>query len=930
MKRFHQLASAVLGKVSLRLLSRAFCGLLLIVGIVAPGAAQSIFVTNTAGIEPAQVSKFSPTGTAINYSFLTFYNDSVPAVAYYGGYIYVAVNNTIGKYNASTAAQDSTFAFAGTGSVIGVAVSGNLLFATDGVSWVGVYNATTGAAIKTQLAAINFPEFAAAALDGQGNVDVYVTSWGVGGSKSGSVQKLSVSSTGVLQSGPTALVGTLNYPQGIALSENGQTVYWVIPSTYSNNALGEVDSYDITTGVLTAPMTNLSNMPGEPWDIACNGPDLLITVQYLDAVDEYTIATQQYNPNFIGGQLNFPRGIAVGGWVYNPYGFPAHAMPYGALFMGAKATSWGTTTNGGSNNVGSVFRMASDGKLTTLHNFDTKDGANPYAGLTQASNGEFYGTTLKGGAYNAGTVFAMSSSGALKTLHSFSGTDGSNPYAGLLQGSSGSFYGTTLKGGANKVGTVFEITPGGELTTLHSFSGTDGASPYAGLVQGANGNLYGTTYGGGSNNGGTVFQIDTSGELTALYNFCSQNNCTDGTSPAAGLAQGTDGNFYGTTYGGGANNGGTVFQLTSNGTLTTLYSFCAQGGSSCVDGQYPSAALVQGNDGNLYGTTSAGGANALGTIFNITPSGKLTTFYTFDGTAGANPEGALIQNFDGTFYGTAAAGGAKNGGTIFNLSAGLLPFVETSPTSGRAGTAVKIVGAGLTGATSVTFNGTPAKFKVVSSYEITTTVPKGATTGPVQVITPNAMFLSNVPFQVPNGGCVGGGSVTIYSNLGSTKDAFDYTDGWLVSGPSSPLGFQQWLGYPFTPTENHNATEIEAAAFYYSGDGQAGNTFNFGIWSDSNGAPGTELNGTDVSNLPAWTGTSGDCCNTQNAAIPSTPLTAGTQYWVVLSTDGSGTNSLGIWDYVYNDASGAMAYNQGAGWSTQQATTSAFAVCGSS
>jgi hypothetical protein len=145
------------------------------------------------------------------------------------------------------------------------------------------------------------------------------------------------------------------------------------------------------------------------------------------------------------------------------------------------------------------------------------------------------------------------------------------------------------------------------------------------------------------------------------------------------------------------------------------------------------------------------------------------------------------------------------------------------------------------------FNGAQANFKVVSNFEITTTVPTGATTGPVQVVTPNGIVSSAVPFQVPSTACSGGSNVVIYNNLGSPTDAFDYTNGWLVSGPSSPLGNQQWLAYPFTSTGNHTATEIDAAAFYYSGDGPAGNNFNFGIWSDAGGVPGTELNGTDVS-----------------------------------------------------------------------------------
>jgi uncharacterized repeat protein (TIGR03803 family) len=188
--------------------------------------------------------------------------------------------------------------------------------------------------------------------------------------------------------------------------------------------------------------------------------------------------------------------------------------------------------------------------------------------------------------------------------------------------------------------------------------------------------------------------------------------------------------------------------------LTTLYSFCAQGGN-CTDGAGPIAGLVQATDGNYYGTTEGGGANNDGTVFKITPSGTLTTLHSFDGVDGANPNAALVQRTDGKFYGTTDVGGASgscnppNGcGTIFSLSVGLGPFVETNPTSGAVGAAVTILGNSLTGATSVTFNGIAATFTVKSKSEITTTVPAGATTGTVQVATPGGTRSSNVPFRV--------------------------------------------------------------------------------------------------------------------------------------------------------------------------------------
>ena len=211
--------------------------------------------------------------------------------------------------------------------------------------------------------------------------------------------------------------------------------------------------------------------------------------------------------------------------------------------------------------------------------------------------------------------------------------------------------------------------------------------------------------------------------------------------------QGTDGKFYGATYSGGpSGSNGTVFSITASGMLMTLYNFCSQ--SNCSDGRGPWAGLLQGTDGMFYGTTEQGGHDNAGRIFSITPTGTLTTLHKFMITDGENSYGGLIQDTNGTFYGTTAAGGANFAGTVFSLSVGLGPFVEANPTAGRVGKAVRILGTNLTGTTSVTFNGTAATFTVVSSSEITTTVPTGATTGTVKVVTPGGTLSSNVNFTV--------------------------------------------------------------------------------------------------------------------------------------------------------------------------------------
>jgi uncharacterized repeat protein (TIGR03803 family) len=456
------------------------------------------------------------------------------------------------------------------------------------------------------------------------------------------------------------------------------------------------------------------------------------------------------------------------------------------LVQATDGNLYGTVGYGGANGGGTIFKITPSGTLTTLYNFCSQsgctDGAYPDygegGGLVQATNGDFYGTAGGGGANctgtgGCGTVFKITPSGTLTTLYSFcaqSGcTDGAYPNDPLVQGTDGNFYGTAYGGGANGYGTVFKITPSGTLTTLYSFcsqSGcTDGEYPNAGLIQATDGNFYGTMTNGGANNDastcffgpgcGTVFKITLGGTLTTLYSFCSQSGCTDGANPFAALVQATDGDFYGTTFGGGAGvygfSAGTVFKITPSGKLTTLYSFCAQ--SKCTDGARSYAGLVQATDGNFYGTTSTDGANIFyGTVFKITPSGTLTTLYSFCPQSGCTdgdaPTAALIQDTNGSFYGTTAHGGTSGVGVVFSLSVGLGPFVETQPTSGSVLERVEILGTNLTGATRVTFNGIPTFFIVDSSSLITTWVPLGATSGEVEVTTPHGRLRSNVPFRV--------------------------------------------------------------------------------------------------------------------------------------------------------------------------------------
>jgi uncharacterized repeat protein (TIGR03803 family) len=446
-------------------------------------------------------------------------------------------------------------------------------------------------------------------------------------------------------------------------------------------------------------------------------------------------------------------------------------MPIAGLVQGTDGNFYGAITEGGASDAcgygcGTVFKITTSGTLTTLHNFDGMDGYYSYGNLVEGTDGDFYGTTAFGGtnytcylSEPCGTIFKITPGGSLTTLHDFDETDGSRPYAGLLLASDGDFYGITYYGGSPGVlgaGTIFKITPSGTLTTLFKFSfvTNDGAYPSGGLIQGTDGNFYGTTSAGGTSKAckggcGTVFEITPNGKLTTLHSF----DGTDGVTPQGALVEATNGNFYGTTSSSeGTYGAGTIFEITPDGIFTTLHIFCSV--PYCTDGAEPEEGLIQGTDGNLYGTAAGGGANSDGTVYSITPSGTLTTLHSFDGTDGEWPWGALVQGTNGEFYGTTWRGGTSTVcdggcGTVFSLNVGLGQFVETLPTSGPVGGTVRILGSFLTGATSVTFNGTAATFTVNSKSEITTTVPTGATTGTVQVISPRLGTLSsNLPFTV--------------------------------------------------------------------------------------------------------------------------------------------------------------------------------------
>jgi uncharacterized repeat protein (TIGR03803 family) len=305
------------------------------------------------------------------------------------------------------------------------------------------------------------------------------------------------------------------------------------------------------------------------------------------------------------------------------------------------------------------------------------DGSYPNGSLIQASNGNIYGTTLfggNGGTTSYGTLFKLAPGGALTTLYRFCSkagcADGELPNSGLVEGGDGNFYGTTYIGGAHGDGTVFRLTPAGALTTLYSFcslaSCADGALPPGGLIQGSDGDFYGLTDAGGSYNGGLIFKISSSGTLTRLYSFCSQNAiqspCTDGEEPLGTLLQGSNGNFYGTTSRGGIINSsecdtrcGTFFEITPGGTFTSLYSFCGQ--MDCADGEYPGPGLVEGSTGNLFGTVDDDGNSEDTSLFDYSGEGVQNLCTPDNCSSTLSPVGPLLVASDRNMYGVAGASG---------------------------------------------------------------------------------------------------------------------------------------------------------------------------------------------------------------------------------------------------------------------------------
>ncbi|MGC1372511.1 MAG: choice-of-anchor tandem repeat GloVer-containing protein, partial [Candidatus Sulfotelmatobacter sp.] len=304
--------------------------------------------------------------------------------------------------------------------------------------------------------------------------------------------------------------------------------------------------------------------------------------------------------------------------------------------------------------------------VTDIYNFTGNNGSGIplHVILAQGRNGQLFGTT--GGGTNYGTIFQLSARGVLKQLYTFNDTTGSQPNGGLTLANDGYFYGTTGVGGNAGLGVLFRISPNGTYSVLYTFTGgSDGAVPGSPPIVGSDGNLYGTTDGNPTSVSTVYKYARSSGSLTTIYQFTQ----SEGFNVVASLVQGTDGNLYGTAYQGGGAGCGAIFELSTSGILLWDYSFpCQPGGAN------PIAGLIQASDGNFYGTTYNGGTYNVGTVFKVS-QGVVSTLYNFHGfpsTAskdGSYPSGGLVQATDGNLYGSTGGGGGTNGaGTLFQIS----------------------------------------------------------------------------------------------------------------------------------------------------------------------------------------------------------------------------------------------------------------------
>jgi len=449
-----------------------------------------------------------------------------------------------------------------------------------------------------------------------------------------------------------------------------------------------------------------------------------------------------------GGNGTFTVLYSFGGHSGDPR-YPGYQ---GIIAQGRDGNLYSSTDVGGTYDLGTAFKITPTGDVTVLYNFDDPldEYGGPGSGLTLGTDGNFYGACIYcGGGNGYGTVFKITPSGEVTTLYEFTGqNEDAYPHAPPIQAADGNLYGTAAGDFYGNGGEVYRMTPSGSKITLFHLDHQQGAAPVDPLVQATDGNLYATTNGGGNNYNcgnagcGVIFKITPRGHVRVLHDF--NDKVSDGFYPVAALIEASDGNFYGTVPQGGTDYGyGTAFRITPSGKFTLLHIF--NGGP---DGRFPTSALVQATDGNLYGTTWQGGTAKAGVIYRLTPKGGFSVLYNFDGATAAYPLVTLVQHTNGELYGDALKGGPYNYGTFYSFDLGLEPFVGLVSTSGKVGKSIGLLGQGFTGTTGVSFDGEAAKFSVISDTFLMATVPNGAASGFVTVATPDGKLKSNKKFRV--------------------------------------------------------------------------------------------------------------------------------------------------------------------------------------
>lgn len=333
--------------------------------------------------------------------------------------------------------------------------------------------------------------------------------------------------------------------------------------------------------------------------------------------------------------------------------------PIAQVTLGGSGNIFGDTLMGGANSEGTIFELAADGTESLLHSFGgAGDGIQPEGAVIFDANGNMYGTTSKGGASGNGTIWEVAANGTYSLLHSFASSEASLVTGRLAADGQGNLYSAAEQGGANGDGSVFEYSAGGRLIVLHSFDGADGQNPEFSLVMDKSGNLYGVTGAGGTSNAGTVFKITSSGKFTSLYSFTGGS---DGDMPYGGLAIDKKGNLYGSTLAGGSDNNGTVFKVSPDGALTTLYRFTDGAAGSAPEGDI----LLVGK--TLYGMARNAGADNDGGVYEVTLAGKEKLLLAFNKKKGYGYSGGVVASGN-TLYGTAPLGGASRNGTLFTLT----------------------------------------------------------------------------------------------------------------------------------------------------------------------------------------------------------------------------------------------------------------------